>query len=286
MRLLRYALKNIFRSFFLSLSSVVVITLMTFLIFVLFFAEFVTKSLAENVNARLSLTVSTKSGLTSTSREVIDTLEALRTVSPNIDTKFISAADAFEILKKRDPDLAKVIENDSENPLPSTISIKNVPIENYADLDRVISEHTNTIDIADDKRKKSFLDYKAQYDRIRDVVHILVSLQYGLFAIIGFFLFSVFVVVFQSIGNAVFYFREEIKITELVGGQKRYIYGPFVLQGLIYTGSALIVSTIVFVILLKNMDFSILLAAPIFIDQFFGSVTERYVILSGLLLFL
>jgi cell division transport system permease protein len=286
LRLLRYAIKNITRSFFLSLSSVVVITLMTFLIFVLFFAEFVTKSLAERVNARLSLKPVVKTGLEATSLEVIDTLEALRKVDPGIKAEFISAADAFENLKKRDPELAKVIESDAENPLPSTISIENVPIEKYADLDRVISEHPEAIDVADDKRKKSLLDYKAQYDRIRDVIHVLVSLQYGLFAIIGFFLFSVFVVVFQSIGNAVFYFREEIKITELVGGQKRYIYGPFMLQGLIYTATALVISTILFVALLKNTNFSLLLSAPIFISNFFDSVTERYLILAALLLLL
>jgi len=286
MRLLRYAFKNITRSFFLSLSSVIVITLMTFLIFVLFFAQFVASSLTNIVNSRLSLKVNVKTGLTDTSLKVIDTLESLRKIDSGVDAQFISASDALKDLRKRDPDLANIIESDAENPLPNTIAIKNVPIESYVELDRVMSEHADAIEAGDKTGKNAFTDYKAQYTRIRDVIHVLISIEYGLYAIIGFFLFSVFVVVFQSIGNAVFYFREEIKITELVGGQKRYIYGPFVLQGLIYTVTALLVSTVLFVVILKNMDFSILFATPIFISGFFESVTMKYLLLAVLLLFL
>ncbi len=131
MRLLRYALSNIVRSIVLSISSVTVIALMTFLIFVLFLVEFVMQGLAENVNSRLSLTLNVKSGLTSTSREVVDTLEALHKITPEIEAKFASAEENLDTLRKRDPELAKVVETDSENPLPSTISIKNVPIEKY-----------------------------------------------------------------------------------------------------------------------------------------------------------
>ncbi len=230
MRLLRYALKNIFRNTFLSFSATVVITLMTFLIFVMFFAQFVTESLAESVNSRLSLNVYVKPGLSSTNLEVIKTLEALRLVNNDIEAKFVSSQEAFEILKSRDPELAKIIESDSENPLPSMISIRNIPLEKYGKLDEVITTHADAIDTQDEKRKKTFLDYRAQYDRVLGVIQILIAIKYGLFVVIGFFLFSVFVVIFQSIGNAVFYFRDEIRITQLVGGQKRYIYGPFAIQ--------------------------------------------------------
>jgi cell division protein FtsX len=182
------------------------------------------RSLAESVNSRLSLTLNVKNGFTSTSREIIDTLQNLKNIAPGIEATFASAKDNFEILKGRDPELAKIIDDESQNPLPSTISVKNVPIEQYEALDQVIVQNANVLDINEEKHAKSVINYRNQFERIRTVVSVLYSLRFGLYCIIGFFLFSVFVVIFHSIGNTVFFFREEIKITQLVGGQKRYIY--------------------------------------------------------------
>lgn len=216
MRLLRYALNNIKRSWILSVSSIVVITLMTFLVFVLFFTEFVMHSLAETVNSRLSLTLNVKPGFSSTSREVVDTLANLVNIAPGITATFASSQDNFEVLRARDPELAKIIDDESQNPLPSTISVKNVPIEHYESLDRAITLGAKVLDINPEKHAKSVINYRNQFERIRVVVSVLYSLRFGLYCIIGFFLFSVFVVIFHSIGNTVFFFREEIKITQLV----------------------------------------------------------------------
>jgi cell division protein FtsX len=190
---------------------------MSFLIFVLFLVEFVMQGVADGVSSRLSLTLNTKDNITATSREVIDSLEAFKQIDPSIEVAFTSASQNLETLRKRDPELAKIVETDEENPLPGTISIKNVPIEKYEALDQAILERTSAFDFNEEKHRKSVIGYKNQYDRLRTVVEVLHSLRYGLYGVIGFFLFSVFVVIFHSIGNAVFFFREEIRITELVG---------------------------------------------------------------------
>ena len=241
---------------------------MSFLIFVLLLVEFVMQSLAQSVSSRLSLTLNTKTGLTATSSDIIDTLSAFRAIDPSIESTFSSAKDNLETLRKRDPELAKIVETDEENPLPSTIAVKNVPIEYYDELDRVIQTRSKSLELSEDTRK-SFIGYKNQYDRLRKVVQVLHSLRTGLYGVIGFFLFSVFIVIFHSIGNAVFYFREEIKITELVGGQKRYIYGPFILQGMIYTAIALALSFGIFYFGLYSLDISIFFGTTMPLDQFF-----------------
>jgi cell division transport system permease protein len=286
MRLLRYALNNIARSIILSFSSITVIALMTFLIFVLFLVEFIMQGLSENVNARLSLKLYVKTGFTSTSREVVDTIHTLEQIAPGIQASFSSAEENLNELRQRDPDLAKVVETDAENPLKSTISIKNVPIEKYEALDAAILEHTSAIELNEEKHKKSILGYRGQYEKIRSVVQILHSLRYGLFGVIGFFLFSVFVVIFHSIGNAVFFFREEIKITELVGGQKRYIYGPFVLQGMIYSIIALCISGGCFYFGLLSLELTNLLGAQTSLQQFFSESAPLFLFVSGAVIFL
>lgn len=178
MRLLRYAFNNIKRSIVLSFSSVIVISLMTFLIFALFFTEFVMHNLAESVNSRLSLTLNVKTGFSSTSREVIDTVDSLKQIAPGIEASFSSSQDNFEVLRARDPELAKIIDDESQNPLPSTISVKNVPIEQYESLDSVILKNSNVLDINEEKHVKSVINYRSQFERIRTIVSVLYSLRF------------------------------------------------------------------------------------------------------------
>jgi len=178
MRLLRYAFNNIKRSLVLSFSSVIVISLMTFLIFALFFTEFVMHNLAESVNSRLSLTLNVKVGFSSTSREVIDTVENLRQIAPGVQASFASAEDNFDVLRSRDPELAKIIDDESQNPLPSTISVKNVPIEQYEKLDAVILKNSKVLDINEEKYAKSVINYRSQFERIRTIVSVLYSLRF------------------------------------------------------------------------------------------------------------
>lgn len=178
MRLLRYALNNIRRSAILSISSIVVISLMTFLIFALFFTEFVMRNLADSVNSRLSLTLNVKSGFSATSREIIDTMDNLKGIAPGVQVTFASAEDNFKVLKTRDPELAKIVDSESQNPLPSTISVKNVPIEFYESLDAAILKHTQVLDINEEKHAKSVINYRNQFERIRTVVSVLYSLRF------------------------------------------------------------------------------------------------------------
>ena len=67
------------------------------------------------------------------------------------------------------------------------------------------------------------------------ILQILPEIPLWLYAIIGLFLFTVFMIVYNTIGNFVFFYKDEIKIIELVGGSSRFVYGPFGLQGALYT---------------------------------------------------
>jgi cell division protein FtsX len=102
-------------------------------------------------------------------------------------------------------------------------------------------------------------------------VQVLNWLRYGLFVIIIFFLFSVFVVIYHSIWNAVFFFRDEIKITELVGGMRRYIYWPFMLQGTIYSVIACVISASVFYYVATHARIDVIIWSTYSVDVFVSS---------------
>lgn len=110
MRILKYALKNTIRNPFLSFSSILVISLLVFFINVLFFIEYVTSSITSNINDRMSISLNLKSGYDADNSEVIECVSALKQAGPDIQVQYISREEAFEILRKRDPELSRVIE--------------------------------------------------------------------------------------------------------------------------------------------------------------------------------
>lgn len=284
MRILKYALKNTIRNPFLSFSSILVISLLVFFINVLFFIEYVTSSITSNVNDRMSISLNLKPGYTGDNAEVIECISALKQTNPSVQIQYISREEAFEILKKRDPELSRVIEGDQENPLPSSISIKNIPMSEYPNIDAVVKRYTGIIQYDEERSKKSLTDYRAQYERIQGLINILLSVHYGIYGIIGFFLFAVFIIIYNSIGNFVFFYRDEIKIIRLVGGENLFIYGPFAIQGILYTGLAYIVGTSAFSLLVRNINFSLITDFPVFIDKFFTLYEQIFLMEFGIIL--
>lgn len=282
MRLLKYALKNTIRNPFLSLSSILVISLLIFFINALFFIEYVTMSLTENINDRMSLSLNLKSGYTGDNSEVIAAMSALKQASPSVNIEYLSKEEAFEILRKRDQELVRIIEGDKENPLPSSIVIKDIPLSEYPKIDAIVKQFKGIIQYDEERSQRSLVDYRAQYERIQGLINILLSIRYGIYGIIGLFIFSVFIIIYNSIGNFVFFYRDEIKIIRLVGGENIFIYGPFSIQGLLYTIAAYILGTLIFIYLVKNINFSLITDFPVFIDRFLSLYSDIFLIELGI----
>lgn len=243
---------------------------MTFFIFVLFFVEFVAQALIGNISDRLSLSLNLRPGFSDTSTGVVDLTNGLRSVDSAIEVRYVSNTEAFDILRKRDPELAKVIENDKENPLPSSLSVKNVPIAKYGELDAIISRHKDSVQYDGESGKKTIVDYRAQYQKISALTDVLISIRHGTMVIVGLFLFAVAAIVYNAIGNSVFYYREEIRIIGLVGGDAKFVYGPFAVQGFAYASLAAAISFIVFSAIIRNVNFSLLSDFPIFVSKFYA----------------
>lgn len=138
--------------------------------------------------------------------------------------QYISREDAFDILKTRNPDLASLVEQNDQNPLPNSIRISNVAISSYRDLDIYISGFKDILQYDQSSFDKKLLDYRAQYERISSVVEMLKILQVAVYILLILFVFTVSIVVYMVIHNFIFFLRDEIRIIELVGGNPSFIY--------------------------------------------------------------
>lgn len=252
-RILKYALKNITRNTFLSISSILVLTLLIFFINILLVLHNVSFKLIESVNSKMTISLYLNEGYDKNSIEVINLINDVKNFSNTIGVDYKTKEQGLEDLRWQDPELVQIIER--ENPLPDTILLSWIKLEEYWIVNNLIEKRLYILSDEKEKNKDYFSNYSSQYKRINKVITILHTLQIWLYVVIWIFLASIAVIVYSIIWNFIYYYKDEIYITKLVGGDNSFIYGPFVFQGIIYSCISYIFATIVFFILIKNINF-------------------------------
>lgn len=257
-RLFKYASKNILRNTFLSASSVIILTLLMFFINILIVLHDVSFRIIGGVNERLTISLYLNEEYNKNSLEVIDLQNDIKKQIPEIKIQYRTKQEVLEQMRQRDPELVNILER--QNPLPETITLQNIPLKKYEALNDTIEKKIFLLTEAGNEQveqsdEQYFSTYRKQFERIEKVISTLNMLQVGLYIIIVTFLVSIAVIVYSIIGNFIYYYRDEIYITRLVGGSKMFIYGPFSLQGMIYVGVAFICSSSLFLFLLSNLKY-------------------------------
>lgn len=219
-RLFKYASKNILRNTFLSLSSVLILTLLMFFINILIVLHDVSFRIIDSVNERLTISLYLNEEYNKNSLEVIDLQTDIKKAVPEIRLQYRTKDEVLEQMRERDPELVNILER--QNPLPETITLQNIPLKKYEALNDVIEKKIFLLTEAGNEStleadEEYFSTYRKQFERIEKVISTLNMLQIGLYIIIVTFLVSIAVIVYSIIGNFIYYYRDEIYITRLVG---------------------------------------------------------------------
>ncbi len=250
-RLLKYSVKNILRNKFLSISSIIVLTLLMFFINILFVLHDVSFKIIDNINSKLTISLYLQDKYDRNSIEVIDLKKDIWNFSKKIAWKYQTKNDVLESLKQKDPDLVKILER--TNPLPNTITISNIDIKEYGELNKLIENKFFILE-KNKSDREHFSNYSTQYEKIISVIKVLKAGQIALYAIISVFFISIAIIVYSIIWNFVYYYKDEIYITRLVWWSKQFIYWPFVIQWILYSIISFLLSFIIFVIILQNIS--------------------------------
>ncbi len=192
-------------------------------------------------------------------------MNGIASVSPTVEILYKNKDDVLEDIRKKDPNLVTILEK--TNPLPATIELSNINIQDYDAINREIQQRIFVLEegnplnngektsvVGAKKWDEHFSNYTSQYDNIMQVISVLTTLQWVLYIIIAIFVFSISIIIYSIIGNFIYYYRDEIYITRLVWWSKFFIYGPFSIQGMIYSFVSFLLSLLIFVVLLKNAN--------------------------------
>lgn len=250
-RIFKYSVKNIFRNKFLSLSSILVLTLLMFFINILFVVQDVSFNLIKNINSKLTISLYLNENYNRNSFEIIDLIEDIRKIKWNINVDYKTKDQILDEIRLSEPDLAKILER--TNPLPDTIVLSNIDLEKFSELNSVIENKLYVLS-SEVNDKEHFANYDVQYKKIDKIIWVLRILQVWLYIIIAIFLISISIIVYSIISNFIYYYKDEIYITRLVWGSKIFIYGPFVSQWILYCFASFLLSLIIFIFIISNLN--------------------------------
>jgi cell division transport system permease protein len=233
MRMIRYGVNNFTRNAWLTIAATAIMTITLLVVFTSFAARNVLADTAAQVRDKIDMSVYLTTGITTGIRG----LSSVTNVS--VETPAQARANFIDENKANKDTLDAVTQ--ATNKLPWTISIKLVDINNTDQLKKFVDTDPLVKADADPAHPPSFAgDRKAVLESITRAVDF--AQKAGVGASIVFVAIST-LIIFNTIRMAIFNRREEIQMMKLIGAEKSFIRGPFVVEAIVYGFFAAIIAS-------------------------------------------
>ena len=253
-RVFKSGLQSFLRNDFVSLSSVLVMSITLFIITsVILLGGFLNYSL-DQVKNKIDVNVY----FITTAKEtdilaVKKSLEALPEVS---SIEYISRDQALINFKEKHKDdniTLQAIDELGDNPLGATLNIKAKDPSQYAGIAKYLDDTSTGLLSQSSVRIINKVNY-SQNKIVIDKLNIIINSvnMIGIWFAIIFILISI-IVTFNTIKLTIFMARDEISVMRLVGASNTYVKGPFIISGLLCG----IISAVIILILFALITFAI-----------------------------
>ncbi len=245
-RMFRTGFLNFMRNGMVSLASVLVMTItLSVLTGILLFNHVLTTTL-ESVQNKVDVSVYFVPGADES--DIVSLEERVSALPEVADTTYVSERDALADFRARhanDQTTLQALDELDENPIGAMLNIRAKEISQYESISKFFSD-TSTLNTAE-QSLIDHVDYNKNKDEISAIQGILKKGRFlGLLLTFILMLLSV-IVTFNTIRLAIYFAREEISVMRLVGASSTQIQGPFIVEGALYGGVAMIVTLILFI---------------------------------------
>lgn len=240
-RIIRNGVINFWRNRWLS-AAATLIMIVTLVILSIMFVLFVITSYSVNsIRERVDISAYFKTGLSES--QVFLVKQDLES-DPRVKVvTYVSADQVLQDFKDRHagtPLLIESIKELSENPFPATLQVKGQTLDDYGAIaEKLKSEkYNNSID------KVNYEDNSKTIERLRVLLKFVAI---GGIALVSVFSLIAILVIFNTITLTIYNRREEVEIMRLVGATNWYIRGPFIMEALMYSIVATMVTSALFI---------------------------------------
>ncbi len=242
MRMVRYGVNNFSRNAWLTVAATAVMTITLLIVFMTLAARNTLQTTVDEIRSNVDMSVYLAHDSTEEqAQQVTNDLKKLPSVKK---VSYINPeearADFAKDSKNSDPDLLRIL-NEATNKFPWIIRVNVADINNTSELDMFVKTNENYKTHRDTGREPSFAG-----DR-RDAIKTIGSWvsfadKAGLAASVVFVVISS-LIVFNTIRMAIFNRKEEIQMMKLIGADRSFIRGPFVVEAVVYGFIAAVLAT-------------------------------------------
>ena len=238
-RMCRYGINNFSRNAWLTIAATAVMSVTLIIVFVTLSARQVLVDTVSNVSKHADMSIYLKGD--TPEKTIKSRIEKL----DNVDSvKYISAEEAREKQAeqyKDNPDTLEAI-RESSNEMSATLRVSVKELNNQQSLNNFVKTDDLYKKYKDPRREPSFSGERQQAIKTVGNWVRLASIG-GSIATVVFVVISS-LVVFNTIRMAIFNRKDEIEMMKLIGAERSFIRGPFIVEAIMYGFIAAIIATI------------------------------------------
>jgi len=290
LRMVRYGINNFSRNVWLTIAATAVMTITLLIIFSSMVLRNLLLDNVEILKENVSMSIYLKNEITDNQAEEI--LNQIRKLSSVKDVDFVSSSKAREEFIKQNSHDSNTLAalNEATNKFPATIHIKVKDINNTSELEDFTNNNEKLKTYLDENRKPSFAG--SRKTAIQNIGNIVRFAESGGAVGSTVFILIASLIIFNTIQMAIYTRKEEIEMMKLIGADKSFVRGPFVVEAMVYGFIAALLATslgygllIYFndtlnnyistqnTISLLNSNIGLVAIAMIFIGLFIGSIS-------------
>jgi cell division transport system permease protein len=283
LRMCRYGINNFSRNAWLTIAATAIMTITLLVVFVTLAARNVLLDTVTEIRDKVDMSIYVKTD--TTDQDIAKIKQGLLGLKSSVrDVTYVAPEQAREDFAKSNAGDAGTLNalNEATNEFPGTFRIKPVDINKTDELKHFVDTNPTLKKNIDPNRAPSFAgDRRTAIQNIGRWVNF--AEQAGLIASVIFIAISS-LIVFNTIRMAIFNRRDEIQMMKLIGADRSFIRGPFIVEAVVYGFIAAILATGLGVALLYASK-NTLLSYGIVIDSTIKLVTVYVgVVLLGMML--
>lgn len=232
-RVVKAGFVGFWRSAYVSLASIFVLTVALFVIgSTMFINQLLTTSM-ETLQSKVDINVYF---VPDAPEEEIERLRNALSALPDVaNVEYTSREDALRLYRERnqgDEIAMQALEELNDNPLGANLAVQARETSQYEQVARFLDEQR-----ALEKPQTPVIDeinYARNKESIDTLTSIIEAIEQASFLVMMVLLIAAILITFNTIRLAIYTAREEISIMRLVGAGNMFIRGPFMLQGIMY----------------------------------------------------
>lgn len=231
-RMCRYGVNNFSRNAWLTIAATAVMTITLLVVFISLAARNVLVDTVADISNKVDMSIYLKSDTPQSAANTIQ--NDLKQLSNVKSVTYISSAQARKDNAERNKNDSDVLEalNEATNRLPATVRINLIDINDTSQLEDFVKNNQTVKTYIDPARQPSFAGERRE--AIKSITSwVSFAERVGLIATIVFVTISS-LIVFNTIRMAIFNRKEEIQMMKLIGADRNFIRGPFVVEAVVY----------------------------------------------------